>query len=213
VNGRILVMIPTRDRPQELDGAVESVHQTSSLADVVAYVDDDQVDLYRSSQANCYFHHGPRIGPVAAANAIVKQMPGYSAYGLITDDSRMISPGWDGWLLEVVDQFPNKICVVSPHHNQGNHVDMPFVSRKWIDVVGWFACPACHHHAWPIITGLIGEMTAIVHSPRQMFALVHPHKTEMVSVNKMEHDHRAFFEFVSLKLPAVVETVRTEMGR
>jgi hypothetical protein len=121
--------------------------------------------------------------------------------------------GWDGWALDASDQFPNRICVISPYHNQGNHVDMPFVTREWIAATGWFACPDFHHHAWPIITGLIGEMTAIVHAPRQSFAVHHPAKVEMVSEQTLHKDQQAFFTFVALKLPAVVDRVREAMAR
>lgn len=204
---KVLVMIPSRDRPDELIQAVESVLTTSD-ADAMPYVDDDQLGLYRD-----YVHRfgkpmvGPRIGPVAAANAIVAKYPDYDAYGIMTDDARMVVQGWDGWLLETMASFPNQIGVVSPYHNMGGHCDMPYVSRGWINAVGWYACPSCHHYAWPIINGLIGEMSAICHAPKTAFAIHHPHHDR----NEGVADHREFFKFVVRELPLAVERVRTAM--
>ena len=118
---KIAVLIPSRDRPKELAEAVESVKVTAPSADVIAYVDDDQKDLYGAvempglSAMIC----GPRVGPVSAANSLVESRPGYDVYGLITDDARTVCPGWDRWVLEVLEALPNRIGVISPHHNQG----------------------------------------------------------------------------------------------
>jgi hypothetical protein len=216
MNGRVAVLCPSRDRPEELEALVQSVLTTSN-ADILVYIDQDQQDLYPnvfSAEAPKQVRYlcAPRVGPVGSANALVKQFGDYDLYGLITDDSVLTTPHWDEWALAATEQFPNRICVISPFHNQGNHVDMPFVTRGWIDAVGWFACPDCHHYCWPIITGLIGEMTAIVHTPRHSFGIYHPPKVELVSEAALSHDKAAFFDFVALKLPPLVDKVREAMS-
>lgn len=209
-SGRVAVLCPSRGRSQELRELRLSVRETSD-ADVLAYVDEDQAQLYNGQEPAGQRIVGPRIGPVAAANVLVDKHPNYDLYGLVTDDARLTVPAWDEWALEAASKFPNRICVISPFHNQGNHVDMPFVTAEWIRAVGWFACPDCYHYCWPIITGLIGEMSAIVHAPSHGFAIHHPHKIEMVSESVRNADAQAFFEFVSTRLPAVVERVRSAM--
>ena len=206
---RVAVLCPTRDRPEGLDRLVESVRGTSK-ADVIAYIDEDQAGMYAGHGSGMQFV-GERIGPVAAANLIVERLDGYDVYGLMTDDSVVTTPGWDGWLLDAISQFPNRVCVVSPHHNQGNHVDMPFVSREWIKATGWFACPTMYHYAWPTVTSLIGEMTAIVHAPRQCFNIDHDYVDGTYQDRRIK-DNTEFYDFVSLKLPAVVESVRAAMS-
>ena len=129
---RVGVLIPSRDRPQLLREAIASVQETSSHADALVYIDEDQRELYGLVEnSNVHVLHGPRVGPVASANALVKAFPGYDAYGLITDDSRITTPGWDGWLMDALDVFPKRLAVISPHHSHSNYVDMPFVSRAW----------------------------------------------------------------------------------
>lgn len=228
-NGRIAVLCPTRDRPEGLVRLFRSVAETADVGTVfgggrvrvLPYVDSDQRDEYRSSRYDMPGVYdgphidrgdilsGPRIGPVGSANRLVEYHLPYDVYGLITDDSIITTPGWDEWVLETVKQFPNKIVVISPHHNMGNHVDMPFVTREWIETVGWFACPDCYHYAWPTITGLIGEMTAIVHAPEHKFHI--EHSDHVQDKDKQIRDAQPFYEFVSLKLPAVVERLRSAM--
>lgn len=204
---KIAVLCPSRDRPEGLKRLVDSVKATSS-ADVLAYVDKDQDNLYWDTEG-LILNVGEQIGPVAAANLMVERFPSYDAYGLVTDDSVITTPGWDKWLEEYLTTYP--LMVISPYHNHGNHVDMPFVSRRWIETVGWFACPAMMHYAWPIVTGLIGEMTAICHAPKQSFAIDHDY-VEGTHEDRRKMDNEAFFNYVSLRLPAAVERVRQAMS-
>lgn len=200
-------MCPTRDRPDGLRRLTKSVLETSK-AKVMAYVDEDQAGMYEGADATVTI--GERVGPVAAANMLVERFRGYDVYGMVTDDSIITTPGWDEWVLGAIDQFPNRIAVISPHHNNGNHVDMPFVSRKWIEATGWFACPAMFHYAWPTITSLIGEMAGIVHAPKQKFHIEHDY-VDGTYPERRARDYEAFYNYVSLRLPETVEKVRRAM--
>jgi hypothetical protein len=211
---KIAVLCPTRDRPEKFRRLWQSVMDTTSDKStvVLAYIDDDQIELYREHLPPHGFIAivGPRVGPVAACNAIVERYHDhFDIFGILTDDCEVTVPGWDKYLAEVMEMFPKRLVVVSPFHNCGDHVDMPFVSKEWIDVVGWYACPDVYHYCWPIVTGLIGEMTAICHCPMQRFALKHDlHERVLMSQAK---DAQPFFEFVSLKLPVSVERLRDAM--
>lgn len=205
---RIAVLCPSRDRPDGLRRLAKSVH-TTSTARVLAYVDEDQEDKYVGCEADLVTC-GERLGPVGSANLLADRYAGYDVYGLVTDDSIITTDRWDEWVSDCVEQFPNRICVISPHHNNGNHVDMPFVTREWIEATGWFACPAMFHYAWPTITSLIGEMTGIVHAPKQRFHIEHDY-VDGTYPERRARDYEAFFNYVSLRLPAVVEKVREAM--
>ena len=179
-NGTVAVLIPSRNRPGQLEEAIRSVRDTSE-AHVLVYIDDDQHELYaelRNEEANrshgrTGFTEGPRVDTVAALNTLVERFPDYSAYGVLTDNSVMKTAHWDSWLLETLDCFPGRLGVLSPFHNCGPYVDQPFVSREWIDVVGWYACPEFKHYAWPLVTGVIGGQTAIIHCREDQFAVFH----------------------------------------
>jgi hypothetical protein len=187
----------------------QSVHDTGE-ADVYAYIDEDWEGEYAGTEGvKCFV--GPRVGPVRSANRLVRKVPEHAAYGLLTDDATVLTPGWDRWVLDAISKCPGRICVVAPCHNMGNMVDMPFVSREWIEVTGWYACPVVHHWCWPTVTALIGEMTAIVHAPKASFELFHDAEFHSSNTDMRDEDNRKFFEFVSLKLPRIVERMRQAM--
>jgi hypothetical protein len=179
---------------------------------VLGYVDEDQHGLYRHHLPTfgAVTTYGPRIGPVAACNALVdRYRDHFDVFGILTDDCVVTIPGWDKYLAETMEQFPNRMVVVSPFHNYGDHVDMPFVSREWIKVMGWYACPEVYHYCWPTITGLIGEMTAICHCSMSGFAINHDlHDREL---SARQPDAQPFYEFVVHKLPVYVEKLREAM--
>ncbi len=214
-SGRIAVLCPTRSRPAQFVKLAKSVMMTTNRADLIGYVDDDQADLYEATctrtkaelRSRMSIHIGPRIGPVSSANALVKEFPGYDLYGLIPDDAVLTSAQWAEWCLDVAAFLPNRVGVVSPAHNQGPHVDMPFVTKEWISATGWFAVPIAHHFVWPLVTALIGEMTAIVHAPKERFNIDHD---LMMSANQVwaSRDTEAFLPFVARELMPIVDRVR-----
>jgi len=85
----------------------------------------------------------------------------------------MCDKGWDVFLQETLDLFPGRLGVVSPFHNCGLHVDQPFVSREWVELVGWYACPDFKHYAWPLVAGIIGGQTGILLQPQGEFSIQH----------------------------------------
>lgn len=161
---RASVLVPTRDRPELLRRILKSVRRTSD-ARVWAYIDDDQVDLYKDflsgSVPSLECVVGPRVGPCASANALVKESDG-DILGYVPDDAVFASPGWDEALGGVIGQFTNQIGVASPAHNHGNHIDVPFVSRKWTDALGWLCYPRFYHWCWPTVISMIGTAVGAV---------------------------------------------------
>ena len=209
------MLCPSRSRPAQFVNLAKSIMKTTNRADLIGYVDDDQSDLYEATcartrselRSRMSVHIGPRIGPVASANALVKEFPGYDLYGLIPDDAVVTTGQWAEWCLDVAAFLPNRVGVVSPAHNQGPHVDMPFVTKEWIQATGWFAVPIAHHFVWPLVIALIGEMTAIVHAPKERFNIDHD---LMMTANQVwaSRDTEAFLPFVARELMPIVDRVR-----
>ena len=214
-SGRLAVLCPSRNRPAGFVNLAGSIVKTTNRADLVGYVDEDQSELYEAEVARVKpewrsrmsVHVGPRVGPVASANALTKAFPGYDAYGLIPDDAVLTADQWAEWCLDVVAFFPNRVGVISPSHNQGPHVDMPFVTKEWIKATGWFALPLAYHYAWPLVNALIGEMTAILHAPKDRFHVDHD---LAMSANQVwiTSDAEMFLPFVARELMPIVDRVR-----
>ena len=193
-----------------------SFARTSSRADLIAYVDEDDPADYDFDLPRVTIRRGPRIGTVAVCNELAK-IASYRAYGMVPDDSEFLTERWDDYVGRAIDELPKHVGVVSPHHNLGVHVDMPFVSREWIDATGWFAYPKAFHWVWPIITGLIGDISqCLVRAGEQEFSIKHLGTTTVGQpLECQESDIREFFFFVALendeRLPCVVERVREAM--
>lgn len=164
--GRVLVVTPTRDRPRQLADLFRSMLGTSQHADLACYVDGDQRELYRwldedvPFKANLLYSGGDiRVGPVAAANAIVKAFPGYDAYGFVPDDCRFTVQGWDDYLMEEISDWPKRVCAVAPAVSSNGDVDMAFVSKEWVQAVGWYAHPSLYHWGWEAVIHALGAAT------------------------------------------------------
>jgi hypothetical protein len=156
-------MCPSRDRPKQLADMLRSCIQTAPKVDVAVYLDDDQRTLYGwveqpgvPKQLKAKF--GPRVGPVASINDLARSYPGYDVYGFVLDDCRFGTVGWDKW----VDQHEG-LFLVSPAKNTGSHGDMMFVSRSWMDALGWFAWPGCYHWGWDAIMASLAHAAGVFH--------------------------------------------------
>ncbi len=103
-------------------------------------------------------------------NKLVEAFPDYDIYGVCPDDCAFTTPGWDVYVQRTIDNFPGQIGVVSPKHNYGPYVNFPFVSKKWIQTLGFFAVPTMYHFCWDTALELLGEQTRLVTStPQEMF--------------------------------------------
>ena len=74
-----------------------------------------------------------------------------------------------------VDHLPGRIGVVSPSCSDiGEHrVDMPAVSRQWIDAVGFYAHPGMNHYGWPSVIDALSDGICLTKAPRDKFSIQH----------------------------------------
>ena len=205
MNGRIAVLCPIRDRPDGLHRLADSVAATSTLATVIACGDEDTQHLY-PLRSDIVYHFVPRATPAAKANHLVRVESGYDFYGVLPDDSTVMSPGWDLWLVEAFSRFPASIGVVNPKHNGKHAVNFPFVSRAWIDTLGWLACPDTTNYCWDTIIELLGEATVISHADDR-FVVQHDNP-ESRNVEPFMMDCVQFLNWVVTKRADAVRSLR-----
>jgi hypothetical protein len=147
---------------------------TSLDTEMVACIDDDQVDLYPARDRPRFkYHVGPRTDIVGSLNAAVKAHPDYDAYGLIVDDAMFKTVGWDQWMIGRMGSLKNGIGVISAAHSVGAFVNFAYVSRAWVRALGWYACPDTLHFCWDTVMELLGEATEIVYATRKEFFIEH----------------------------------------
>lgn len=173
MNGRVLVVCATRDRSHLIGNMVDSIYATSTRADVAIYVDDDHPDDAAGVDSRATIVVGPRIGPCASLNELVRKFPGYEAYGAATDDCEFMTPGWDRWVLECCRLAPEGIALIAPRCESDFRMDFPWATARWIEVVGSFCGVDTHHYYWDVALELLGELTSIAYAKESEFSIRH----------------------------------------
>lgn len=179
-------MCPSRGRPEPLMGMIESVTRTAPLADVAVYLDQDNRDAYPEDLGrNVKLTVGPRIGPTSSFNMLVRENPGYDAYGAATDDSSFGRPGWDRWVLEKTAEFGARIGAMSPYVPDSERMDFPWVTREWINALGYFAYAGCHHFCWDVCVEILGQSSQIAYAGPADFMMHHHEEPHIGDSNTM----------------------------
>ena len=223
---RICVMCPTRGRPAGAIAAYESMLATSSDTDMILYVDDDEQMLYRAglghlnpatdhvgkssvlkdpSDSRLRVLSGSGLGPTGSLNLIADLYRDYEIYGLFTDDSLFLTPGWDAYLQEKLgSKIPH---MVSAHHGK-EYVNFHWVNRSWIDAVGFYSCRKTYHYCSDTVAEIIGQCAhCITYATPEEFCV---HHDEIVSQNnfRFPNDALQFFNWCLSERRDVVKRVR-----
>lgn len=153
--GRVVISlcVPTRGRPARFKQMLDSARATAAgKFEVVAYLDHDDEAEYEA-ETGVVYARGRR--PLTDHNLV--QMSGLwtraweRASGdiamLAADDIVFETGGWDEAVEAEFARVPDRILMVSTRNGQDDRPLLPFVSREWIDAVGftpddlqgWFA--------------------------------------------------------------------------
>ncbi len=212
---RVLVVLASRDRNYALNRMLESAFRTSSQADIAVYIDDDQRSDYEATlliDPRISYVYGPRIGPVASMNQLVRERPGYVAYGSSTDDSEFLTKNWDQWVLKTAREFPHGIGIMSPKLATSERMDYPWATAKWIETLGWFAWPGAHHFYWDILVELLGEAVgAIRYATAEEFAMIHDNVPCDDYGLKCVTDARNIVPVIGIERPQMIAKLKAAM--
>lgn len=109
----LLMIVPSRGRPSNLDRLVEAWRTTSSgHADLVVALDDDDPSLYQyNAHRVAMVTVGPRQSFVAWTNEVaVEHVDDYRFIGSMGDDHRPRTVGWDRMLCEALDEIGSGVA-------------------------------------------------------------------------------------------------------
>ena len=152
---------------------IASLRLTSSLADVAVYIDDDQGGEYDAVN-DCLKVLGPRVGQCYSLNDLVRRFPGYRAYGSMTDDALFVTPDWDRWVLEQVNQLKGGVGAISPFCEMEDRMDFPWLTAGWIQAIGEYCPMLTTHYYWDVALELLAEQFgAIAYAGPAEFAIRH----------------------------------------
>lgn len=145
----ISLLLPTRNRPQNLKRFITSARETaSSPVEVVCYVDDDDTS-YDDFGLSVTIVRGPRIIMSDMCNKCAEKATG-DILGAMCDDTIFRTPNWDNLVEDVFNKYPDHI--IYAHGADGNPVNvitetgkpfgtLGFIHRRWYDTVGYITAP------------------------------------------------------------------------
>jgi glycosyltransferase involved in cell wall biosynthesis len=113
-NKKILLIVPTRNRPQNIPRVIESWRATTSeKSDLSIVIDDDQRELYSSVICDdVYWPVYPNMKLCPKLNATAEfHRPFHHIIGFIGDDIVIKTPGWEERVIEACGEvgmcYPN----------------------------------------------------------------------------------------------------------
>ena len=226
----MLILCPTRGRPEAAREAFESFRDTSRLegAEIMFVVDDDDPALPQYEGQR--FLHLTQAAPgnmvralnVAALWAIDHWDPKF--IGFIGDDHRFRTPNWDVAFAALLTErgggmvYGNDLARVD-----GDIPTQIVMSSEIVKALGWMGLPGCTHlyidNAWRVIGE---ELKAIFYMPDIVIEHLHPafgkadwdegHKR--VNTSEMYgHDAEAFAEWIRTTAPDDVLRVKEAMRK
>ena len=146
----ISILAPTRNRPKEFTRMVGSALATATTPiEIWAYIDEDDQswpcsnsffpdNFPKQDNVNCFV--GPRLVMSEYWNVLTKYAKG-DILMLCGDDVVFETPGWSAMVEQAYEDCPDKILCVHGDDlgpNGKTFATLPFVSRKWVDTVGYF---------------------------------------------------------------------------
>lgn len=195
---RALIICPSRGRPAQFAQTVRSFEATSTKASLVAYIGHDQEESYRRELEGYDFTLwntrisedgitnpgrvriviGKDAPPVELDNRVARLYQRFfDCMGVIPDDCEFQKPGWEEVLAKAFARFPGRIGAVAAHHDNGDCVNFPFVSREWFQTIGWLFYPHNHHHCCDTIIEILGECANAIHyCTAEEFHIQHHHE-------------------------------------
>ena len=182
---RILVILPSKGRPDKWKEAVESWRNTNSgHSTVLGVVPEPWKKDYEHFEDAGIMEDHFQSGVVKAINAAFLAHPNFAAYMFASDDMRFRTAGWDKTFLDKLEELDNTGVVYGNDLIHGEGIPTHWcVSGRLVKAFGYFGVPCCNHICadvfWKDVGDLIGRRSYL---PEIITEHLH------FSVNKAEYD-------------------------
>jgi len=154
-NTKLLVICPSRIRPNRLKEMLQSFDTTKSEGtDIVVYVadDDPKIEEYKVLMQGRNLIVGRRRHLVEVLNYVSCELyPGMAYYGEVNDDHIYRTKGWDTTLMNFLEKRGGGWGIVcgADHINDNwykfRHPSACVISGKMVRALGWFVLPLLQH--------------------------------------------------------------------
>lgn len=154
MSAELIVLVPSRKRPQAAAELLAEAGRTSTASAKMFFAvdaDDPTLDSYRGAipSGNLWITPATQRGSVAATNwafeNVLKHLSGLFAIGLMGDDVRPRTEGWDAKILEALRELGTGI-VYGDDLIQGKRLPThPFMTADIPRALGWLGLPTLKH--------------------------------------------------------------------
>lgn len=159
----ISLLCPTRKRPEKLKRMIQSVRATASNdVEILCYITEEDLS-YEHQTFDAKVVCGPRLIMSDLWNALIPHVKG-DILMQCADDVIFRTPQWDRYVEEAFAAVEDRILLVHGHDcspNGENFATLPFVHRRWCDVIGYFTGPGFSNNwsdTWPFdVAKMIGR--------------------------------------------------------
>ena len=205
----LLVIVPSRGRPQGVARLLDAVYATSRAKThlhVAVDEDDETLPLYRAVMDKAgaegdVLETGPRKGLCAWTNEVAVRRAGeYPYLASLGDDMVPRTPGWDRALIRGIERMGGT-GIVYPF--DGVREDIPeacVMSSDIVAALGWMALPDCQHwyidNVWADLgrgAGCLRHLRAIAVDHRNVVAEGRSDQTAKDNGKSLEADRDAYY--------------------
>lgn len=220
----LLVIVPSRGRPQNIARLLDSVRETARLeTHVHVAVDDDDERLaqYEAVMAKAGGEHdvletGPRKGLCAWTNDIAVRRAGeYPFLASFGDDHVPVTPGWDRALVRGIAEMGGTGFTYPWDSTREDIPEACVVSSDIVQALGWFCLPElCHWYpdnVWADLgrgAGCIRHLRAVLVDHRQVATgKAAVDGTARDNGKSLDADKAAYYAWRATRMAADVATV------
>ena len=141
----ISILCPTRNRPFELERMVKSACATANPRNIEILFrmdDDDRTEHVFDAPCRLFTLTKPRGNMCVNWNDLLPHVHG-DIVMCGNDDVEFKTPGWDTLIEAEFARVPDRILLVGGDDGftHGRAIPHPFVSKRWVDTLGYFAAP------------------------------------------------------------------------
>ena len=157
-----LVILPTRDRPDNAERCINALKEHSVLSDFCIAIDDDQADLYPRLD-DVIYEVNPRLRMNGTLNLVAnKYADKYETIFFLGDDHLVQTPNWDEYLSKAIAHKGYGLAYGNDLLQGVNLATAVMMSTNLIKPVGYMAPPKLIHlymdNYWMILGQRLGTL-------------------------------------------------------
>ena len=160
----LMVMVPTRGRPERLRVLLDSFTKTATCADICVITDPDDTsygDFDFGDTAHAVLE--PRAFLTGKLNKTAEAFADtYRVLMWCADDHVFETPGWDRLMLDRLDEMGGHGWVYPDDKRRNDVPEIWMVSSDVVQALGWFANPALSHFYLDNSVAELGKRSGLI---------------------------------------------------